>query len=110
MSTPLSTLVERYPEFVRALLNILMETPYFYRSDNEELFFFLRRHRNEFAAFFDTYYGWSLFMDAKCARVYKPKWYNEAVTEANRDAFDFRRRDECLGFMILLEFFEHQLE
>jgi hypothetical protein len=51
-----------------------------------------------------------LIVDGKCARVFKPRWYNDAITPANRDLFNFSRRDECLGFMLLLEFFEHQLE
>ncbi len=110
MANSLSSLTERYGDRTRAVLNILVETPYFYRRDNEDLFFFLRRHRQEFLDFFDEHFGWELLMDEKCARVYKGKWYNDSVTEANRDMFGFRRRDECLGFMILLEFFEHQLE
>ena len=110
MENPLTDLLRTHADRVRAVLNVLLESPYFYRSDNQELFYFLRRHRPEFARFYEDYYGWSLVMDAKCARVFKPTWYNEAVTEANRDLFDFRRRDECLAFMILLEFFEHQLD
>ncbi|MBN2448986.1 MAG: DUF2398 family protein [Lentisphaeria bacterium] len=110
MNTTITPLLERYPERVRAVLNLLLETPYFYREDNEDTFFFLRRHRQEFAQFFDECFGWSLVLDDKCARVHKPKWYNQAVSEANRDLFGFRRRDDCIGFMLLLEFFENQLD
>ncbi len=110
MSNPLQALQERYPERVRAVLNILVETPYFYRGDDEDTFFFLRRHRAEFAAFYEEYYGWRLILDEKCARVYKSRWYNQKVTEPCRDAFGFRHRDDCIAFMILLEFFEVQLE
>jgi len=110
MSEPLQDLMEKSKSQVREILNILVEAPYFYREDNEDLFFFLRRHRNEFAQFYDKYYDWALIMDSKCARVYKTRWFNQSISEANRDVFNFRRRDECLGFMILLEFFEHQLE
>jgi len=110
MNGSLSELMERNADRVRAILNILVESPYFYRTDDEDLFFFLRRHRGEFGSFFETFYGWRLLMDSKCARVYKDRWYNESVTEANRDVFDFRSRDECIGFMILLEYFEHLLE
>jgi hypothetical protein len=49
-------------------------------------------------------------VDGKCARVYKNRWYNDRVSEANRDVFGFTKRDECIAFMLLLEFFEHQLE
>ena len=54
---PLAELTAAFPERVRAVLNILVETPYFYRTDNEDLFFFLRRHRSEFARFAEMYYG-----------------------------------------------------
>jgi hypothetical protein len=110
MSNPLTALQERYPDRVRAVLNLLVEAPYFYRSDGEDIFFFLRRHRAEFAAFYQDYYGWRLVLDDKCARVFKPVWYNEKITEPYRDAFGFRHRDDCVAFMILLEFFEHQLD
>jgi len=110
MSSPLETLQERSPERVREVLNILVESPYFYRDDHEEAFFFLRRYRAEFAAFYEQYYGWRLVMDEKCARVFKGTWYNEAITEPYRDAFGFRHRDDCIAFMVLLEFFESQLD
>ncbi len=106
----LARLLERSGDRVRAVLNILVESPYFYVSDDQDLFFFLRRHRREFAEFFAAYYGWTLLMDAKCARVYKPEWYNKAINPASRIMFNFTRRDECLAFMMLLEFYEHQLE
>lgn len=106
----LSSMLARQGDRVRAVTNILLESPYFYREDNEELFFFLRRSKHEFAQFFSEYFGWTLIVDAKCARVFKPRWYNNAITPANRDLFNFSKRDECLGFMLMLEFFEHQLE
>jgi hypothetical protein len=110
MSNPLEALLERHPARVQAVLNILVETPYFYRDDNEETFIFLRRHRAEFTAFYQEFYGWRLIMDDKCARVFKSSWYNEKVSEPYRDVFGFRHRDDCIAFMILLEFFEHQLD
>jgi len=103
-------LLERNPERVRAVCNLLIESPYFYRDDNEVAFNFLRRHRSEFAAFFDGFFGWILVIDGKCARVYKEKWYNGSITESMRDMFNFTRRDECIAFMLILEFFEHQLD
>ena len=93
---------------VQAALNILMESPYFYKTDDERTFLVVQRHRQAFAAFFDKFFGWTLVMDAKCARLYKPKWHNEAITPPNRDMFGFTRRDECLGFLLLLEFFERE--
>lgn len=93
---------------VQTALNILMESPYFYKTDDERTFLVVQRYRQAFAAFFDKCFGWALVMDAKCARLYKPKWHNEAITPPNRDMFGFTRRDECLGFLLLLEFFEHE--
>lgn len=103
-------MLDRSGERVRAVLNILLESPYFCAYDDRDLFFFLRRHRREFADSFTAYYGWSLLIDAKCARVYKPEWYNTAITPTSRTMFNFTKRDECLAFMMLLEFYEHQLE
>jgi hypothetical protein len=110
MSNPLEALLERQADRVRTVLNVLVETPYFYRADDEETFFFLRRHRAEFTAFYHEFYGWRLIMDDKCARVFKSSWYNEKISEPYRDRFGFRHRDDCIAFMVLLEFFEHQLD
>jgi hypothetical protein len=110
MKIELTNMLDRSGDKVRAILNILIESPCFYCADRQDLFYFLRRHRREFTEFFDKMYGWRLLMDAKCARVYKPEWYNPAITPANRAMFNFSRRDDCLAFMMLLEFFEQQLE
>ena len=93
---------------IRAALNILLESPYFYLADDERVFRTVQRHRQAFAAFFEKMFGWRLVMDSKCIRLYKPKWYNEAITQANRDLFGFTRRDACIGFLLLLEFFERE--
>ena len=110
MDNPLETLLEESRDRVVAALNVLTEAPYFYREDSEETFFFLRRHRHAFADFLERFFGWQLVLDDKCARVHKDKWHNPAIPESQRDLFDFRRRDECLAFMMLLEFYEHQLD
>ncbi len=110
MEITLAKLLHRNSDRVQATLNILLESPYFYATDNYDLFLFLRRHRREFEEFFKRFYNWSLLIDTKCARVYKGTWYNKAVTPKNRSLFQFTKRDECLAFMMLLEFFEQQLE
>lgn len=110
MEIALASLLKRYGDKVRKVLNILIESPYFYVEDDHDAFLFLRKHRVEFVEFFKQFYGWSLLIDAKCARVYKAEWHNSAITPANRALFTFSKRDECLAFMILLEFFEQQLE
>lgn len=109
-STAWDQLLSRSGERVRTVLNILLESPYFYREDNEIAFNFLKRHRSEFTSFFQQFFGWVLVIDNKCARIYKEKWYNPNITESNRDLFNFTKRDECIAFMIILEFFEHQLD
>jgi len=110
MEIDLAKLLKRSNDKVQAVLNILLESPYFYAVDDHDLFLFLRRHRREFTDFFKLFYGWSLIIDTKCARVYKADWFNRTITPANRSIFQFTRRDECLAFMMLLEFFEQQLE
>lgn len=110
MSDSLDDLMSRNGDKVREVTNYLVESPYFYKEDNEYLFFFLRRHQKPFAKFFKSYFGWSLYIDAKCARVYKDRWHNEAIWPSHRELFTFTRRDECIGFMLLLEFFEHQID
>ena len=95
---------------VRSILNILLESPYFYKKDDPSRFLALQRNKRAFAAFFEKFYGWELLMDAHCARLYKPKWYNERITAANRDMFNLTRRDDCIAFALLLEFFERELQ
>jgi len=103
-------LIQKQKPRVQAVLNILLESPYFYRSDHEENFLFLRRYQREFSDFFEKNFGWQLVLDPKCARLYKETWYNDRITPSNRDMFNFTRRDECLAFMLLLEFFEKKLD
>ena len=97
---------EQTAQNVRSVLNILLESPYFYKTDDERLFLVLMRYKRAFEAFFDKFFGWSLVMDAKCARLYKPKWFNEKITLPNRDMFTFTKRDDCMAFLLVLEFFE----
>ena len=99
---------EQTAQNVRAVLNILLESPYFYKTDDERLFLVLMRYKRAFEAFFDKFFGWSLVMDAKCARLYKPKWFNEKITLPNRDMFTFTKRDDCMAFLLTLEFFERE--
>lgn len=93
---------------VRETLNVLLESPYFYKTDDERLFLTLMRYKQAFAAFFEKFFGWTLVTDPKCARLYKPKWFNEKITPPNRDMFGFTKRDECMAFLLLLEFFERE--
>ncbi|WP_419174430.1 DUF2398 family protein [Desulfosediminicola sp.] len=110
MEIALTNLLKRHGDRVQKVLNILIESPYFYAVDDHDSFLYLRRHRADFVEFFKLFYGWALLIDSKCARVYKAEWHNTAITPANRSLFSFSKRDDCLAFMILLEFFEQQLE
>ena len=60
-------------QLVRAALNILMESPCFYKEDDERAFLTVLRYRQAFAAFFEKFFGWTLVADAECVRLYKPK-------------------------------------
>ena len=95
---------------VQAVLNLLGEAPFFYRHDDAEAFAFLRRNRAEFERFYRELYGWELLVDAATARVYKDRWYNRELKPSQRDAFDPARRLDCVGFLLLLEFYERLLE
>ena len=111
MAMKLEQLIEKgdaTAQLVRSALNILLESPYFYKEDDERAFLTVLRYRQAFAAFFEKFFGWTLVADAKCVRLYKPKWFNEAITAPNRDMFGFTRRDECVAFLLLLEFFERE--
>jgi hypothetical protein len=95
---------------VQAALNVLLEAPFFYRDDDPELFTFMRRHRAELARFWEECFGWQLVIDARCARLYKPRWYNGALKRSQHDVFEPTRRDECIAFLLVLELHERLLE
>ncbi|HEY1558140.1 MAG TPA: DUF2398 family protein [Kofleriaceae bacterium] len=95
---------------VTAILNVLVEAPFFYRDDEAELFQYLRRHRAEFERFYAELYGWELVVDARTARLYKERWHNAALKPSQHDVFALTRRLDCLGFLIVLEFYERLLE
>ncbi|MCI0696439.1 DUF2398 family protein [candidate division KSB1 bacterium] len=95
---------------VRQLLNILQEAPYFYRDDNPNLFAFLKQNRLQFERFYQHFYGWEIVVDQKCARLYKPEWHNETIKPSQRDLFQPTRRNDCIAFLLVLEFYEHLLE
>lgn len=102
-------LLERYREEVQAALNMLTESAYFYCSDKEDIFYFLRRHESAFADFFKNCFNWELITNDKCARLYKDKIYNDR-RETRLIQFQLRGRDEYIAFMLLLEFYEKLLD
>ncbi|GEM_PF-426028 len=94
---------------VRAILNILVESTFFYRTDDVDLFAYLRSNLDDFNQFFNHFYGWELYVDRSVARVIKPREFNNALKPSQRDLFDLTRRDECVVFLLLIEFYEKLL-
>lgn len=91
-----------------AILNILTESPFFYACDDPVRFNSLRRNRSAFAGFFQKFFGWRLYVDAKMARLIKDKTFNPAIKPSQQQLFNLTTRLQCICFLILLEFYEHQ--
>jgi hypothetical protein len=94
----------------RRVTNVLVEAPFFYREDDEELFLFLRRNRAVFERFFKDCFDWELLVESRCARVLKPHWHNPALKPSQRDVFNLTTRDDCIAFLLVLELYEHLLD
>lgn len=92
----------------QAILNILTESPFFYADDDPPRFTSLRRHKSAFERFFEKYFGWRLYVDAKMARLIRDKNFNEALRPGHQRYFNLTSRLECVLFLILLEFYEHE--
>ncbi|RLC45541.1 MAG: hypothetical protein DRI23_13410, partial [Candidatus Cloacimonadota bacterium] len=52
---------------VRAVLNILTESPFFYRNDDVDLFDYVRSNQDDFHQFFTHFFGWELYVDRRVA-------------------------------------------
>ncbi|MDA7978975.1 MAG: TIGR02678 family protein [Pirellulales bacterium] len=94
----------------REILNVLMESPFFYRDDDLDLFETLRRRRSVFADFFQSFYGWELYVDTQVARLIKPKVYNSELNPTQRHIFRLSGRNEFVLFVLLLEFHQRQAD
>ncbi len=94
----------------RRVTNILVESPFFYRSDDENLFLYLRRNQSHFRKFFRECFDWELVVESRCARVIKQHWHNPALKPSQRDVFNLSTRDDCIGFLLILEYYEHLLD
>jgi len=91
----------------RRLLNVLTEAPFFYVDDDPDLFQSLRRRKAAFADFFKRYFGWELLVDEQCARLLKRgRPENKALLSSQLEAFSLTRRNHCIAFALLLEYFE----
>jgi len=95
-------------ERARRIINVLLESPFFYRDDDIDLFGVLKRRRSVFADFFEAFFGWELYVDDYVARLVKPDVYNTALRPTQRHLFRLSGRHEYVLFVLLLEF--HQLQ
>ena len=57
MEIALSNLLQLHGDRVRKVLNLLIESPYFYAQDDNDSFIFLKRHRPEFVLVFGREQG-----------------------------------------------------
>jgi hypothetical protein len=94
----------------QAILNVLVESTFFYRDDNPDLFAVLQRNARLFRAFFESTFGWDLFLDPFVAKLNKPQVYNASLRPRQRHVFQLTRKGEYVVFIILLEFQELQAE
>lgn len=92
----------------RRVINVLLESPFFYRDDDIDLFGLLRRRQSLFREFFDVFFGWELYVDPQVARLIKPKTHNPQIKPSQRHVFRIAGRHEYVLFVLLLEF--HQLQ
>lgn len=94
----------------RRVINVLMESPFFYRDDDIDLFGTLRRRRTVFGDFFEAFFGWELYVDDYVARLIKPKVFNTELKPTQRHVFRLSGRQEYVLFVLLLEFHQRQAD
>ena len=90
----------------RRVLAALLETPFFYKSDEPDLFGVLYRNRSAFADFFHVCFDWELHVEPRMARVIRRSGANPALSPRERHLFALTSRDEQVLFILLLEFQE----
>ncbi len=92
------------------ILAALTEAPFFYRADDRAAFNLLRRHQDDFAAFFRHFFGLELQVRPQLARLYRPHLANPALTPSQTGVLEFSGVHDCLGFLLVLEFYQVRLE
>lgn len=97
-------------EKAQRVINVLLESPFFYRDDDVDLFGLLRRRQSLFREFFDVVLGWQLYVDQQVARLIKPKTFNQKLRPNQRHVFRITGRHQYVLFMMLLEFYQHQAD
>ncbi len=104
--TAFNTLLNKEPQRVRRVLNLLTESPFFYRSDAPDDFDFIRYNRRALENWFREVFGWDLMISGTCCRLCKSIWENKELKWSQRSVFRLTGRDESLAFLIFLIFFE----
>ncbi len=94
----------------RRILNILMESLFFYREDDVDLFGLLRRRQSLFRDFFYEFFGWQLYVDDRLARLVKNDVCNPALRPSQRHIFHISGRLQFVVFSLLLEFHQQQAD
>lgn len=97
-------------EKAQRVLNVLLESPFFYRDDDVDLFGLLRRRQALFQEFFEVFFGWELYVDQQVARLIKPKTFNPQLKPGQRHVFRVTGRHQYVLFILLLEFYQHQAD
>lgn len=97
-------------EKAQRVLNVLLESPFFYRDDDVDLFGLLRRRQALFQEFFEVFLGWELYVDHQVARLIKPKTFNPQLKPSQRHVFRVTGRHQYVLFILLLEFYQHQAD
>lgn len=94
----------------RRILNILLESPFFYREDDVDLFGLLRRRQSLFHDFVNEFFGWELYVDDRLARLIKSDVFNHALRPGQRHIFHISGRIQFVLFSLLLEFHQQQAD
>lgn len=97
-------------EKAQRVLNVLLESPFFYRDDDVDLFGLLRRRQALFQEFFEVFLGWELYVDQQVARLIKPKTFNPQLKPSQRHVFRVTGRHQYVLFILLIEFYQHQAD
>jgi hypothetical protein len=105
-----STLGKVGAEKAQRVLNVLLESPFFYREDDVDLFGLLRRRQSLFQEFFEVFFGWELYVDQQVARLIKPRTFNPQLKPSQRHVFRITGQHQYVLFILLLEFYQHQAD
>jgi hypothetical protein len=49
-------------------------------------------------------------IETRFARLYKPRWHNTSLKRSQHGLFSLTRKDDCVAFILVLDFYERLLE